>query len=1052
MTAIPDQILEKVLIILVMLCEDWWWDMEIKLWEQIFMLCSSVVGGIDGKGKGKSKQRDDEAKEAAINCLAALLRIHSDDRPLFPSKPSQSRYQELLALTQQKTFLPVLGQTLSFVLEATDTKKLSLRLCALETASILIDSYLPDPLVPSILPGIVSTMCKLALGSQEAKNWANGDLVEASLCVLGIIIVKSIGDDVCVREGAITVVEELEDLMSLANPSSTDTPADDTSYGTKRTTSWLRGTSSQLHIALNSLTPLVNHPSPSALAALAELAYKILKATPSTLPQSQGLLLSFLLTVSICDYPKTAEAALTRLLLLLSNDSNVHQPLLHTLMKHTRDNLSALPRLLASQADTKVEHRAGLIEAVCRLAPSATQPDGIAAIAKELGKLLGLSGGIERWGWSLLSVMEFSDPPVTATKTSAAQLSLEYDPASPRWVAFPQVMFHNVSVRTCYEAIQRMFRALGTASGDQCLPAIEWFTNVALMGPSRSSVSAMWCACRLLEGCTDLNLESDIGITVINFPRSNRLEKFIRALTRDIAQLWDKDSFNEPSLPDGHEIPLDAETSQVLHVRGVDAIHDTLKLTRPSAMKSVKRPQIQESLHRALALQLLSVSSGILQAKFSRLLLHSLYPVLHSLVSSNSFLSSSALAALQFITISTSYASPANLLMSNFDYALDGISRRLSRAHLDVDATKVFVVMIHIIGDDVITRAGDIVEECFERLDDYHGYDVVVDGLIEVLGEVVKTVKAESESQEQATSNTPVDPEKWPQDSEQMAEFYKFYRGKDQESDVHVDDTDFGPAPHTAWGSDHEEKEEDQHANDSDQEKPLTQTQTLTKQIVSRSMFFLTHTSAVIRSRILTLLALSVSVLPESALLPSIHQAWPFILNRLADKEFFVVSAAGSLIEALSTRMGSFMFSRVWDDAWPRFQKMLEVLAKADSTNSLARRGVEAVGTESAYSHSHRIYRSMLKTMTAALKGVNPRDSSVWQLLLLFRRFLHSQAHDELQACARELYMAAAANNADAVWLVLRSTMEEISPTTKYMRRPEWNIAANVEQILGRDN
>ncbi len=56
-SAIPDQVLEKIFLILNILCEDWWWYLELKDWSQIFMLCGSVIGGMEAKGKGK--ERDD---------------------------------------------------------------------------------------------------------------------------------------------------------------------------------------------------------------------------------------------------------------------------------------------------------------------------------------------------------------------------------------------------------------------------------------------------------------------------------------------------------------------------------------------------------------------------------------------------------------------------------------------------------------------------------------------------------------------------------------------------------------------------------------------------------------------------------------------------------------------------------------------------------------------------------------------------------------------------------------------------------------------------------
>jgi len=191
-----------------------------------------------------------------------------------------------------------------------------------------------------------------------------------------------------------------------------------------------------------------------------------------------------------------------------------------------------------------------------------------------------------------------------------------------------------------------------------------------------------------------------------------------------------------------------------------------------------------------------------------------------------------------------------------------------------------------------------------------------------------------------------------------------------------------------------------------------------------------------------------VPVLTESALLPSIHHAWPFILNRFDDKEPFVVSAAACLVESLATHVGDFMYRRIWDDIWPRFRAILEKLAVADSTNALVRRGYDAVGTESAYTYSHRLYRALLKTITAAIKGVQVQDTAVWEVIVLFRRFLHCHAHEELQSCARDLYAAIALSNEDAVWLALSATQGDIDASMAFLTKTNWDIGHNVALII----
>lgn len=1019
------------------------------------MLCGAVIGGLESKGKERA--RDEETKEAAIRCLLALLheRTPQDalDR-LLPENRAAQRICELQELSHSPRFIPIIGQTIDSALGTAVSTRLSLQRSSLELLAVLLQSYAPQDLVPTVLPGVASVMTKVCLGIGRNKSWTNGEVVASALKVLQLAIVNSVGDDICMKEGALPRFEDLEDLASFGKPDSPGTPRPPTTaYGTARTPSWLRGTTSQLRIAVNTLNPLVKHPTPSALYGLVHFASEVIAATSLTLPQTQPLLLSFLLSLMHSEYPKVAEAALQSLNNLLTT-SHRRSDLLQWLMQMTSQNLTSLAHLIASQADAKVQHVAEMIISVCRVASVSSEDSALSIISKAIGKLLGPGGGIEKWGWSLFSVLEFVELPVAVAHTSAGQFLLE-DGQNTTWVPFPEVSLKGVSSREAKQALGEMFNALGEAAGDSALYSVEWFASIGRIGTESSSVAAMWCACRLLEGVGKVSLSSeDVIFSDMRLRRSKREEKQSRALARTISELWDKSDLEELTAdappPQDHE---DLEVT-VQHQKGLAPLHDTLKIVRPVASQG-RRAANQPILHRGLCLQLIAISAGVLQSRFDSLLIFALYPILHSIVSPFPFLSSSGLAALNYVTIATSYASPANLLLSNFDYALDSVSRRLTRRWLDIDATKVLVVLIRLVGHDVVAKAGDVVEECFDRLDSFHGYGVVVNGLIEVLTEVLNVIEADVKANPEVAPQREEDTDggfSRLQNLDSLLEWLPRRKNAPLSEDVTMD---YGPAPRTAWGPDKadEEDAEAEEAKVKQQEPsevPPTPSQALATQIISRSLYFLTHESPVIRARILNLLALAVPVLPESSLLPSIHNAWPFILNRFNDHETFVVGAAVNLIEVLVTDVGSFMYRRIWDDVWPRFQIILKQLEVGDRSNALARRGRSAVGTESAYTHSHRLYRSILKTMEGVMKGVHPHEPSFWVCLMLFRRFLGDDVQDELQAGAKQLYAAAGRKNPDAVWLALKATVEDIGVSVRFMHDDCWRIENNVREVLVR--
>ena len=1016
------------------------------------MLCGSIVIGLGDKGKGRG--RDDETREVAVQCLLRLLRGPPTDEGPKPDPRRETNTARLALHARSRQFFPIFGQTLTSVMESSLTTNLSLQRACLQALRSMIEDYAPPYFIPSILPGVVSTMVKAALGTSTRKGWSNGEIVAEALGVMEIVVVRAIGDDVCIEEGAIRRVDDLEDLLELSTSAPVaGGPPEDIPYATKRTESWLRASSSQLHISMNSLSSLPSHPTPSALLALSNFSYAILSATTLTLPQTQPLLLSYLLSLSNSPFTSVSQKVSSHLTELLRSGTKTHHPLVRALSGMTSDYLSSLPRLISIQSEAKVEHTAGLIEATCRLCSRG--PNGEEynpAISTRLQKLTGPTGGIEKWGWVLLSVLEFGEPEFTTADFSVAQI-LDAEYAGPVDVPFPELTLKNITSRSTSNSLVRMLRALGQATGEGCVFAIEWFIGVGRKSQRHDAIAALWCAARLLEGAGEVSLDSSSGGIVRK--RNKRIEKLAQSVAKAISELWDEPKEEEAtqSTQETHSqalVDVADENTLIEHKFGL------LTVRAPGASDSSQekrgQPRSQPHLHAVLSIQLLSISSGILQARFSSLFLRVLYPILHSIVSTNTHLSSTALAGLKYITNSTSYASPANLLLANFDYALDAISRRLSRRWLDLDATKVLLLLVRLIGKDVVEKAGDVVEECFDRLDEYHGYQVLVEGLVGVLAEVVRIVGEDESSRVDRTNENPPPDLKPPTDDERLEEFFVWLEHRNDVPVPGDDKTDYGPGPQKAWGKDPGESEQVGEAPNPVGEDPTpTPTQALTKQIVSRSIYFLTHSSPLIRARILTLLTNSVPVLPASAVLPSIHQAWPFVLNRFSDKEGWVVSAAAGLVESLSVNVGSFMQRRVWDDVWPKFRMLLDKLEVGDKSSALTRRGFEGgIGTESAYTHSHRLYRSILRTVITGTQKVRTEDATLFEVTLLFRRFLGKGVHEELQKYARELYIGVAKQNADAVWLVLEGTVGEIQgddSRTKWLEE-KWDIRENVALVV----
>lgn len=85
--------------------------------------------------------------------------------------------------------------------------------------------------------------------------------------------------------------------------------------------------------------------------------------------------------------------------------------------------------------------------------------------------------------------------------------------------------------------------------------------------------------------------------------------------------------------------------------------------------------------------------------------------------------------------------------------------------------------------------------------------------------------------------------------------------------------------------------------------------------------------------------------------------------------------------------------------------------------------------------------------MTAAVSGVQVKDTAMWEVILAHRRFLHSGAHEELQSCARSLYTAIGRKNEDAVWFALTATQGPLGAWT-HLEEAKWDIKHNADLIL----
>jgi hypothetical protein len=470
--------------------------------------------------------------------------------------------------------------------------------------------------------------------------------------------------------------------------------------------------------------------------------------------------------------------------------------------------------------------------------------------------------------------------------------------------------------------------------------------------------------------------------------------------------------------------------------------------------------QTHRELVSALSLALMSTCARIIGSDFRPLLLNTLYIVLSHLGSPVAFIRGYAEIALIRISYDIGYASPQNLIVDNVDYVINIVSQRMTYKRLSPLAPMVLISMIRLVGEPIVPLVQDIVDDIFDCLDSYHGYEMLASTMLAVLDTLMQAMTTDVDL---ATWTPPNSTSRrmrpGPDPQADFSALVTWYNERAVKASEAVDSF-LEPTPQKPWGKEpnegDDEEPEDPPVNARDEpEIPSTRTQEVCKMIMEKDIFFLTHSSPFIRARTLSLFSNGIPVLVtgdrESDLLPLVNTAWPYILNRLKDDHAYVVTEAAVVIENLARWVGDFMSRRILDNAWPILKKLLITQNKVDERSALTKRGSSSSKASTSFTVSHRLYLAIMNALQYIVKDVPVAESLLWEVIVLFRPFLSDTIDQDLQNAAVKLYKNLALRDGDAVWLALKGTSGEIPDhknTITYLRQTNLDIRTNVERIL----
>ncbi|KAB8289885.1 hypothetical protein EYC80_010516 [Monilinia laxa] len=441
-----------------------------------------------------------------------------------------------------------------------------------------------------------------------------------------------------------------------------------------------------------------------------------------------------------------------------------------------------------------------------------------------------------------------------------------------------------------------------------------------------------------------------------------------------------------------------------------------------------------DSRTKAVALEVVSNSAQRLKEGFRVELVDILYPISQLLGSPNSDLRERATVCLNVLAKACGYPSTRELIVENVDYMVNAIALQLNTFDISPQAPQVLIMMIRLTGPSLLFYLDDVVSSIFAALDNFHGYQGLVEALFAVLGEIVETGAQYCQLQLTDISVVDITKPMTPvvtltsiiQSIEKQRRKAKF------EKEIVPDDF-----PREPWKSasilldemsqSGENNEVGSNEETEVQKAPTAKTYTLVQSIIRLCQHYLTNPSPALRIRLLGLINTSSAALrsDQESFLPLVNDIWPVVIDRLYDKESFVAIAAADSIATICRCAGSFLTTRIAVQ-WPRLMK----LARQTRADMLA----EKAGSSGRgiYSQVAQMWESMVKLLIATVECTGVDDEAFDDVLdLLASIMLHR----------RDIREALSSVNADAVWLVLQADVShevKIPSLDEYLfRSPE---------------
>lgn len=750
--------------------------------------------------------------------------------------------------------IPALGHTVTVILEGvTSGPSKEAQIQALEAIDEVLHCIKDPNALASFLPGIVSALTK-CLMPQTGSRRTRKTLVKA-ISTLSYVLVSV-----------------LSDVQTRSIRNHTDSEADATQTAVEQkplTKAWLKASAGQIKLALSNVIRLRSHESAEVRKALNRLCITILDECHDTLAEAASMLVETCMILSGVDEEDNLSLRATTLVDLAS----IHPDLSELIKSNIYNWVTSLPRVMQAN-DEKVKLAAlGQLSKAQELLVGRDSESSI--LDEALGNALRDSITVTLQSphhYHVLEEAEFNLNSQSAlTLTTNTALSLQFEPI---------IMAEQSQVKT-RDKLVSLLSKLGTRQSQLGMASKMLEYARAASGPSL--LSAYWLASQISRSAASNNEDLDKF-----FESSLTLSDEQEAMN---AELF---SFSQSLLTE-----IDDRTS--------------------------------DWRLQAVALEVIADAARRMKQEFRTDLIDTLYPVAQLLGSPNSRLREHAITCLNITSASCGYLNTSELIVDNVDYMVNAISLRLNTFDISTQAPQVLVMMIRLTGPSLLLYLDDVVDSIFAALDNFHGYHRLVDVLFSVLGEIVSVG---SKSTLLRIENTPISHRKTRPQAPKISQTVALIATKQKELEDAKPQA-HEPFPKKPWksaktllderdaalnppdnGSDTSPEDDEVEPSQEVEKAPPTKTATMLINIARLSQHYLTSSSPVLRSKLLSLIRTSSLALyqDEDSFLPLINDVWPVLTPRLYDTEAYVQISACEAVATICECAGDFLGTRIRDE------------------------------------------------------------------------------------------------------------------------------------------